>query len=57
MEQINEKNETLSWAVFMGSMFIGMGVGAYFGQTGIGLFIGMGVGYIASAIIESMKKN
>ena len=57
MEEIKERNETLSWSVFIGSMFVGMGIGMIFDQTGNGMFIGLGVGYIASAIIESANKK
>ena len=56
MEQIKEKNEALSWSVFMGCMFIGMGIGSWLGQTGIGLLIGMGVGYLAEGVIERVAK-
>ena len=30
MEQIKEKRETLSWGIYMGAMFVGMGVGMIF---------------------------
>ncbi len=52
MEQVQQRNEVLSWAAFLGAMFIGMGVGAIFDQTGAGLLIGMGVGYLAEILIE-----
>lgn len=57
MEEIKERNETLSWSVFLGCMFVGMGIGMIFDQDGTGMLIGMGVGYIASAIIESVEKK
>ena len=57
MEDIKKKHETISWSVFIGCMFVGMGIGMIFDQTGNGMFIGLGVGYIASAIIESRTKE
>lgn len=42
--------------IFVGCMFIGIGLGMYFKATGIGTLIGMGVGFIFKAIIAS-KKN
>jgi len=57
MEEIKERNEMLSWSVFFGCMFIGMGIGMLFDQTGVGMFIGFGVGYIAEGIIEYMKER
>lgn len=57
MEQIKERNEILSWSVFIGSMFIGMGIGEIFDQSGVGMIIGLGVGYIVSAIIEKPGKK
>ena len=57
MEQVKERKEILGWAVFMGAMFIGMGIGSIFDQTGAGMLIGMGVGYIGELIIEARSKN
>ena len=57
MEQVKERKEILGWAVFMGAMFIGMGVGSIFDQTGAGTLIGMGVGYIGELLIEARSKN
>lgn len=57
MEEIKNNKEALSWAIFLGCMFVGMGVGEIFDQAGIGTLIGMGVGYIAEAIIEGSAKG
>ena len=57
METINERNEILNWTTFVTCMFIGMGLGAFWGQTGVGILIGMGVGYIAELVVGSIKRK
>ena len=45
--------------LFTGSMFIGMAAGWYFGHLNIGLFAGMGIGFILMAVVilsDSAKK-
>ena len=41
-----------SWEVFVGCMFIGMGVGMIFNHSGAGTLLGMGIGFILSSIIR-----
>lgn len=57
MEKNMDRNSTLSWSAYIGCMFVGMGVGAIFNEAGIGTLIGLGVGFIASAIIERKEKT
>lgn len=57
MENQNKKNENISWYIFIGFMFIGIGIGAAFDQEGVGTMVGMGVGFIASAIYKSEKNK
>ncbi|NDC42045.1 MAG: hypothetical protein EBZ77_10930 [Chitinophagia bacterium] len=57
MEQVNERVENISWVAFIGFMFLGMGIGACFNQPGIGMLIGMGVGYLAEAVLTSTIKQ
>lgn len=57
-ENINAKSEessNLSWYIFTGCMFIGMGIGMAFDCTGTGVLVGMGVGFIAYAILSYKK--
>jgi hypothetical protein len=37
--------------LFTGSMFIGMAAGWYFGHMNIGMFAGMGIGFILMAVV------
>ncbi len=67
MEKIETMSENQkSWKpyqiggyLFVGCMFIGMGIGKLVGSYGIGMYLGMGVGFIcmAIAVLKLNKKN
>jgi len=48
-----------SWEVFMACMFVGLGLGMIFGESGAGVIFGMGVGFLLSAFlrIERLEKG
>ncbi|HKX86081.1 MAG TPA: hypothetical protein VJL37_05380 [Flavobacterium sp.] len=53
-----DQNSNKRWnsagnGIFIGCMFVGIGIGMYLGQVAIGTLVGMGVGFIASAIAKS----
>jgi len=52
-----ENQEETSGVIFIGCMFLGMGFDFVFDQTGAGMFIGMGVGFIASAFYKKEKSK
>lgn len=55
-----DSNSKYNWPggyVFVGCMFVGMGLGMYFNNTGIGLMIGMGVGFLGMAVLQLFKKD
>ncbi len=55
------KSNSTSWMssslLLPGCMFIGMGIGMLYNVTHIGLFIGMGAGFITIGIIKLLKSN
>ena len=57
-EIANPKTEEISnlgWYLFIGCMFIGMGIGTLFNQTDTGMLVGMGLGFIAYALASYKK--
>jgi len=57
MEDQNKDNNHIAGYIFVGFMFIGMGLGAAFDRVGEGMFVGMGLGFIASAVYKSEKNK
>jgi len=49
---MSEKRYRWAWELFVGSLFIGIGLGQIFGETGVGTLLGMGIGFILTAIIR-----
>jgi len=43
--------------LFVGSMFIGMGLGMYFGMVAVGVMIGMGIGFIAMGVFQLLTEK
>ncbi len=41
-----------SWEVFVGLMFVGMGIGLMVGETAAGMFLGMGAGFILASLVK-----
>ncbi|MFC4817049.1 MULTISPECIES: hypothetical protein [unclassified Flavobacterium] len=41
--------------VFIGCMFVGMGIGMCVDKIAVGTLIGMGVGFIASALLKAKQ--
>jgi hypothetical protein len=51
--ETQKNNNRLGGAIFVGCMFIGMGIGMYFNRMTVGIMVGMGIGFIGSAIARA----
>lgn len=43
--------------VFVGCIILGLGIGMLFDHTGVGVMIGLGVGFIAMALFSRKKES
>jgi hypothetical protein len=50
--RVKKKREDEGGMAFVGFLFLGMAVGAIYGRWDIGPFLGLGLGFIAMAIIR-----
>ncbi len=59
MDEKSKSNYKTGSFLFSGCMFIGLGLGMYFGEVATGVLIGMGIGFIAMGIstISDNRKN
>jgi hypothetical protein len=57
MEEKSKTRATVGGIIFTGCMFIGLGLGIYFHHTVVGLFIGMGVGFVAMGVAWALVKK
>jgi hypothetical protein len=48
---MQKRNRQLVSAVFLACLFIGLGVGIALDEAGVGVLIGLGVGFLVSAIV------
>lgn len=51
--ETQNNNTKIAGAFFIGCMFVGIGIGMYFDKVSVGTLVGMGVGFIASAIAKA----
>ena len=46
-----------SGLIFVGCMFLGMGIGKLYGDVSVGTLIGMGIGFIGMAVCRKCCKK
>lgn len=51
----NKSKETKPGLAFVGCLMLGIGTGLYYGRPDVGVLIGLGVGFIAMAILTKKK--
>ncbi len=57
MERSENNSSQIAGYIFVGFMFAGMGVDMIIGNGAAGMFIGMGLGFIVSAMYRSEKNK
>ncbi len=57
MKKLGKTSWMNSSLLLPGFMFIGMGIGMLFNATQIGLFIGMGVGFVSIGLIKLLPRQ
>lgn len=50
-------NYELGGVAFVGFLFIGMALGALFGRWDVGIFLGLGMGFVAMALLTMKSKK
>lgn len=53
----NKEKDKIGGLLFVGCMFIGMGIGKYMGALSTGTLIGLGAGFLAMAVYRVAKKD
>lgn len=51
-----DKKRDLSGQIFIGCLFIGLGLGVLYQNLAVGTLLGIGSGFILKGIIESKRK-
>ncbi len=57
MDEKKQNSSTIAGVVFVGCFLIGLGFGILYNLTVVGLFLGMGVGFVSMGVIWAYFKN
>jgi hypothetical protein len=52
-----KKSMDAGTGLFLAGLFVGLGTGLYYGRPDVGVLVGLGVGFLASAIYHMVKKK
>ena len=55
-KQNKSKSDTVGGLVFVGPLMIGIGLGIYYGQTAVGVLVGLGIGFIFFGLVKAFMK-
>ncbi len=50
------KGKSLSSAVFLGCLFLGLAIGLLINETAVGVLVGLGAGFVLGAIVRIMYR-
>ena len=51
------KADTAGGLVFVGALMIGLGLGIFYGNAAVGIFLGLGVGFILFGLVKAFMKS
>ena len=57
MDKRMKDNSTVGGVVFVGCMFIGLGIGILYNKTAVGVILGLGVGFIVMGAIKAFSRK
>jgi hypothetical protein len=56
-KKFKKEKWSIETGVFLGGLFIGLGLGLLYGRPDVGVLIGLGIGFLGGAIVHLLKKK
>ena len=56
-KKFKKKEKDPGGLLFVGALFVGLGIGMYFGRPDVGVLTGLGVGFLLMALYHLLKKK
>ena len=57
MDQKMKNSSAIGGVVFVGCMFIGLGLGMFYHHLVVGLMLGMGIGFVAMGVVWAIFRQ